>query len=54
MSEQIRNQGPKPDRLEEAGGRLNRRNTFAWIIWGLVVPIAFIIMLWVFWLLELI
>lgn len=54
MSEEIKNRSVKPDRLQDPDDRLNRRNTFAWILWGLLVPIAFLGIIWVFWLFELI
>lgn len=54
MSNEIKNRGVEPDRLSNTDDSLNRRNTFAWIFYGLLVPIAVIGLIWVFWLFELI
>jgi hypothetical protein len=54
MSEEIKNRGVEPDRMVTTDDKLHRRNTFAWVFYGLLAPLAVVALLWTFWLFDLI
>lgn len=54
MANEVNNQGVEPNGMVNPDDQPRGRNTFAWIFYGVLAPIAVILTLWTFWLFDLI